>query len=315
MDYLANLIFSINVVMPIMSVMGVGYVVRRLDIIGDKTVSQCNNLAFKVFLPALLFNNVRRTTVDEITNPSLFLFVLVAVLLSFLVVTLVIMALEKDNRKRAVMIQGICRSNYALFGLPLISLLKPGEDLAIASLLVAVVIPVYNILSVVVFSVFCAKKFNVKDMLLSIVKNPLIIATALGGVLMFADITLPPLLDNSFEYLGVIASPFALFMLGARFSFNEAKTLGRQLVITCLGRLVILPTVIMTVAIALGFRSMELACLMVLFYAPTAASSYVMAQAMGGDGDLASSVVVVTTLFCILSMFVVIFIYNGLGLI
>ncbi len=315
MDYLGNFIFSANVVIPLMSVVIIGYIVRQLNIIDDKTVSQCNSLTFKVFLPILLLNNVRNTSLDSITSPGLFVMVTMTIVLSFFVVTFIVMAIERDNRKRSVMIQGICRSNYALFGLPLINLLQPDSDLALASLLVAIVIPLYNILSVIVFSIFGHKKPEIKKVIISIATNPLIIGTFIGGILLFANIELPTMIDSSINSIAVIASPFALFMLGARFDLKQIGRIGKQLVAICLGRLIVLPTIIIMIAIALGFRDMELTCIMVIFCAPTAASSYVMAETMGGDGDLAAATVVSTTLFSIFTMFVVIFALNSLGFI
>ncbi len=310
-----NLIFSANVVIPLLAVMLAGYIARKLNIIGDKAVSECNSLVFKMFLPIHLFNSTRNATADEISNIGFFIFVIVFIVLFFILSTITIIPLEKDNRKRGVMVQGICRSNYAMFGLPMITLLLPQADLSLASVLVAVVIPTYNVLSVIVLTYFGSKKADIRSIVIAIIKNPLIIATAIGVTIMQLDFTLPKILDTSFINIGSIATPFALFMLGAKFDFSELKRIGRQLWIVCFGRLIIIPLIVMSVAVLFGYRATELACVMVVFASPTAASSYVMAEKMGGDGDLASSIVVFTNAISIITMFLIIYTIKTLGFI
>ncbi len=306
-----NFLFSANVVVPLMAVMFIGYVTKRIKIINDTTVSECNTLAFKVFLPILLFNNARNAAAGTISDVGIFVFIGTTIFLSFLLVPFVIVLIEKDNKKRGVMVQGICRSNYALFGVPLVTLLMPNSDLALVSVLIAVVIPLYNIISVIILTYFGYKKPDIKSMVIAVIKNPLIIATVAGILLMVLNIKLPTMVDTTLLNIGVVASPFALFMLGARFDFSQIKRIGRQLWIVCAGRLVVLPIIIMTAAIAIGYRSVELAAVMAIFCSPTAASSYVMAEKMGGDGDLASSIVVFTSLISILTMFITIFFLNS----
>ncbi len=298
-----NIIFSANVVMPLMIVMLVGFFSRRINIIDDRTSSQCNSLAFKVFLPILLFNNARNATMESVTSWEIFVFVAVMITIIFAIVIFIIVKIEKDNAKRGVMIQGICRSNYALFGIKLVELLFPNENLSIASMLIVVVIPIFNIYSVAVLTYFGAKKANFKNILIGIVKNPLIIATLSGVAVMFAGIEFPFIIDKSLLNLGDIASTFALFMLGAGFDFKQITRVKKQLALVCVSRLVIVPAIVLSIAVLLGFRSIELACLMVVFASPTAASSYTMAEKMGGDKDLASSVVVFTSILSIVSIF------------
>ena len=66
-------------------------------------------------------------------------------------------------------------------------------------------------------------------------------------------------------------------------------------------------------AIALGFRDQALATLLIMFGAPTTATSYVMAKNMGADDVLTSSAVVTTTLLSAFSITFWIFLFRSLG--
>lgn len=310
-----NIIFSANVVLPLLILMVVGYFARSRKWIDKKNVSQCNALVFKAFLPVLLFNNVRASSIDDLSAVKLFTFVLIATVSVFILATLFVVCIEKENKKRGVMIQGIARSNYALFGIPLVTMLFPGEDVAVASILIAIVIPVFNIASVAVLTYFGAKNASVKNILLAIVKNPLIIGTFLGIILLSLDVSFPTAIESALTSIGSIATPFALFLLGASFEFKKIKHKIKEIIISVVGRLVVVPLVVLTIAVLLGFRDMELACIMVIVGSPTAVSSFTMAETMGGDAELASAIVVFTSTFCIITMFIAILIMKSFALI
>lgn len=311
---MSNIIFSANVVLPLLVLMAVGYFIRLKSLLDIKAISQCNTLVFKLFLPVLLFNNVRSSSIGELGGIGLFLFVIVFIILSFIIATVVIMMIEKDNAKRGVMIQGIARSNYALFGIPLVGLLFPDGNLAIASILVALVIPMFNILSVVVLTCFGSKNTDIKSILLSIVKNPLIIGTFLGIICLLIQIEFPQFIEQSLTNVGSVATPFSLMMLGAGFEFQSVGTQIKRIGIVVLGKLVIVPAIILTIAVFMGFSGIELACLLVIFASPTAVSSFTMAKTMGGDSELAASIVVFTSTLCIFTMFLAIFVLKSLQL-
>ncbi len=71
----------------------------------------------------------------------------------------------------------------------------------------------------------------------------------------------------------------------------------------------------MPISIWLGFRDVELLGLMLIFASPTAISSFTMAQKMDADSDLAAQIVVFTSAFCILTVFLWIFLLKQFSLI
>ncbi len=310
-----NIIFSANVVLPLLLLMVVGYGVRQLNWISAQETSTFNSLVFTVFLPALLFNNVRSSSLSSLTNVSLFVFVIVGSLASFGVASLIVPLIEQDNPRRGVMIQGIARTNYSIFGIPLLTMLMPGADIGIASILVAVVIPIYNVCSVIVLTCYGSKSANMKSILLGIAKNPLILATFSGMIFMFQGWTLPTALDQAMINLGTVATPLALFLLGASFDFKKIQAVWKQTAITVTGRLVIIPAIALTMGALMGFRGVDLACIMIVFSSPTAVSSYTMAEKMGGDAPLASAVVLFTSSLCIFTLFLIILILRTLAFI
>ena len=89
----------------------------------------------------------------------------------------------------------------------------------------------------------------------------------------------------------------------------------RNLVICVLGRLVVAPLIFVTGGALLGFRGIELATLLVMLAAPTAVSSFTMAQQMDSNGELAAEAVVMTSALSCVTLFLWIFVFKQLGLI
>ena len=122
--YMENFILSINVVLPLFITMALGYFFKSIKLFDDHTVKQMNNLVFKSFLPILLFYNIYKTDLSMGFRPKLMIFAMLSIVSIFLVLCIIIPKIEKDNRRKGVLMQAIFRSNFVLFGLPVtISLL------------------------------------------------------------------------------------------------------------------------------------------------------------------------------------------------
>lgn len=298
------LLFSANCVLPILLLMAAGYLLRRLRIVSDDFVMQANRFCFQVTLPVQLFCNIYRQQ-SEAGGGRLIGFAVVAVLAVAGLLCLLVPRVERDRRACASMIQGIFRGNFLLFGLPLALNMFGQEGVMPTALLLPVAIPLYNVLAVVILTHFGGggKGLAIKPMLMGIIRNPLILASLLGILVSFMPFSFPEFLSAALDDIGATATPLALMMLGAQFDFGKLKGNLKKALACTVVRLLLVPMVVVTLAVILGFRGPELGAIFILFCAPTAVSSYVMAQNMGADGDLAGQLVVMTTVFSGVTLF------------
>ena len=197
---------------------------------------------------------------------------------------------EKNPKKRGVLVQGIFRSNFALFGVPVAVSLFGQENSGVASILTVVVIPMFNMLSVVALEVFRGGKPNARRMLLGIAKNPLILATLTGLVFLLLDLSLPQVIVDALDDISQVATPLSLVVLGGSFEFSKLRGSLREMTVGILGRLVLVPAVFLPLFAFLGFRGAEMGAALVMLASPTAVSSFPMAIEMDADGTLAGSV-------------------------
>ena len=311
-----SLKLSFEAVMPIFILMALGYVIKKTKLADKKSINVINKVIFNIFLPVLLFYNIYNTKTAEIFDVKLIIFTVIAVLVIFVLGYFAVLLLTKDNRKRGVMWQGFFRANYAILGIPLVEYICRGNSKGLASLMVAVVIPVFNILAVIALEKFRGDggKQSVLKLLKGIVTNPLIVGSVLGIIAFVLKIKLPFVVEKAVKDVSSVATPLSIVVLGAVFEFSDIKGCLRENVIVVLARLVIVPLVVIPVAVWCGFTGEALACILVIFGAPVAVSSFAMAQQMDGDETLAVQVIATSSAFCLLTLFLWIFALNFLGL-
>lgn len=316
-----NLILSAKVVLPLFLLMALGYILKRIKLMDDVVTKKMNTLVFKVFLPALIISNVYNSEISEVFDARLLIYSISCVVLSFLVLMVIIPLFIKENRKRGVIIQGIFRSNFVIFGVPVCLSLYNGDIPGKVAVLIAIIVPIFNFLAVIALEAFRSESKNapisskIKEITKGILSNPLIISSAIGLLILFSGIKLPSVLEESLGDVAGIATPLALIVLGASMNFGKISNNVKYLVITLLGKLIVLPAIFLFAAVLMGFRSVDLAILLTLFASPTAVSSFTMAQQMDADDELAGQIVVFGTTLCLFTVFLWLFILKQSALI
>ena len=308
-----NFILSMNVVLPLFLTIVFGYFIRRINLVDDYTLKKVNNLIFKTFLPMLLFFNIYNIDIEGALNIKLMIFAPASIIITCIAAGIIIPLIEKDNRKRGVLIQGIFRSNFVLFGLPIAMSLFGDDNVGVTSILIAIIVPMFNFLAVIVLQIFKGGKLDFKNIIKGIITNPLIIASLIGIVMLVLKIKLPTFLEKTISDMSKIATPLALVVLGGSLKIERISNNIKQLIIGITGRLIIVPLIFVPIGICLGFRDVELATIMIMLSAPVAVSSFTMAEQMDGDGDLAAQLVVFTSMFSVITIFIYIFIMKQLG--
>lgn len=256
---------SANAVLPMCLVMALGYGTRRLGWIRREEISAINKIAFRIFLPCLLYYNVYCSDLSGSFDPLLMAYAVGGVLLTFGLSLGYTLLTEKLPERRGVMIQGMFRSNYVIMGIPVATALLGADQLGTVSILIAVVVPLFNMLSVVVLEVFRGQKPKPLHILGQIAKNPLVIGSVLGILTLAAGIRLPHILEQTIQNISAIASPLQLFLLGAFFQFSGLKTYRRELMTVSAAKLIVAPGLFLGLGALLGFRGVAFVSLIGVF--------------------------------------------------
>ena len=321
-----SFIFATNATLPIVIVVLIGYFIKRMGLFKPDAAKVVNNIVFRVLLPAMLFLNIYK--IDDLGSIRLgyvWYVVGITVLLFFIFLPIVKLIFKQKNQ-RGVILQSVFRSNYALIGIPLATSLCGDEGAAIASLLSAFTIPVFNILSVISLCIFSDEcKPDFKKILINIAKNPLICGVMAGlaalGVraifvrcgIEFRLTEITPVF-SALTYLSNAATPMALLALGAQFEFSAVAALKKQIGFVIAFRSVLIPSIVLAAAYFMGvFNGAHFATFVAAFTTPVAVSIVPMAQEMGADHALAGQLVVWTTVISAVVIFLASFVLKALG--
>lgn len=310
--HMSNLFLAFSVVFPLFFMMSLGYLLKLTHVLNERFLKELNQFCFRIFLPFILFDNIYKSNFHAVFSLKLVVFAIISTLALFLILLFIIPLFERSDQKRSVIIQGIFRSNFILFGIPITTSLYGGQNVATTALLIAFLIPLFNLLSVVVLHHFSKRKIKPIIILKNIITNPLIIASIVGFCFVLTGIRLPVLVATSVSSIAQVATPLALITLGGSFQFRALTRSIFPLVWTVIGKLMILPLIFIPLSIVFGFKHVELTALVALFASPTAVSTYTMAQQADADDTLAGQIVVLSSLLSILSLFLIITILKAL---
>ena len=322
-----NLAISVNAVLPLIICMAAGYLFRRTKLVDEGFCRKCNTFCFKTFLPLMIFMNVYNSDLESAVQPGAFLFAAAAVLVIFAAAFLIIPRIVKKGSvdsagspvsaasRQAVLIQCIFRSNFVIFGYQVVANVYGAGQAAVASVMAAIVVPLYNVLAVITLEYFTNSKNGLRPVILGIIKNPLIIGAVAALLFKLSGLTLPAPLHTGLSDMAGMATPLALVVLGGTFHFDALRRNAGALAIGTLGKIVVAPLVMVPIAAAFGFRDANLLSLVIVFASPAAVNSYTMAAAYGHDPELAGQLVVVTSVLSMVLVFGWIFLLRMLGLI
>ena len=322
-----NLAISVNAVLPLIICMAAGYLFRRTKLVDEGFCRKCNTFCFKTFLPLMIFMNVYNSDLESAVQPGAFLFAAAAVLVIFAAAFLIIPRIVRKGSvdsagspvsaasRQAVLIQCIFRSNFVIFGYQVVANVYGAGEAAVASVMAAIVVPLYNVLAVITLEYFTNSKNGLRPVILGIIKNPLIIGAVAALLFKLSGLTLPAPFYTGLSDMAGMATPLALVVLGGTFHFDALRRNAGALAIGTLGKIVVSPLVMVPIAAAFGFRDANLLSLVIVFASPAAVNSYTMAAAYGHDPELAGQLVVVTSVLSMVSVFGWIFLLRTLGLI
>lgn len=306
---------AFNAVMPITFLVVFGYYLKQKDYLDKNTISKLNKICFKVFLPVLTFNNITKANIKEIFDIKLLSYAVISIVFTVIALNFIVNLFEKDKKKQGSIIQGIYRSNFVILGLPLTNHIAGTSGSAITSILIMVVIPVFNILAVIILATHSGKNKNIRQVFADILKNPLIIASVMAIVFSVLDLKLPTFADKIIADISKLGGVLPMIVLGGMLDLSQIYSNFLNIIISVLGKLILVPIVFIPIAILIGFRDEKMISLIALYCSPTAVSSAIMAGQMGCDEELAAQIVIFTTVFSCLTIFCWVFLLSYLNFI
>jgi predicted permease len=289
-------------VLPLFALILLGVILRRNTMIDEAFVSTSSKLVFRIALPVMVF---RRLSQVESVPTELFTGIALFAGVTVLVVLLLWIVLHRlPGPVSSATIQGAFRSNIAIVGLAVIEIAYGPAALAYGAVVLATIMPLYNLLAVMVLS--NGTRQDGESALVrvgkSLIRNPLIWAVVVGLGFALTTWNLPAAADRTLEYVSRLTLPLALIGIGASLDFSSLMHRSGLWTLASVVKLAAVPGLVLAGGLLLGIDQEALRVLVLTAACPTAVASFPMARAMGADSRLAGEIISATTLASIVTM-------------
>ncbi|MCC8344521.1 AEC family transporter [Pseudomonas stutzeri] len=293
---------------PLFALIVAGYFLRLRAFPSEEFWPGAERINYFVLFPALLFSSLATAPLDNPALPQLAGAVMLGLGLAW-VGLLIAKRLRRWSAGRfGAITQGVLRFNTYL-GLAAVGSLFGKEGLALAALMLALMVPTVNVMSV--WALTAERGVSARGLLLPIAKNPLILACLTGALVNLSGLGLPGGTDRLLGLLAAASLPLGLLCVGAALKPQELGGEIPALGWNCAVRLLAVPLLAYGVAVVLGLPAMETTILVLFFALPTAPTAYVLTRQLGGDSHLMAGIITLQTLLAAASLPLVLTLLNG----
>lgn len=295
------IIFAITIVLPNLFLMGLGFFMQKRGEASQGFIDQASSFVFNYCLPCLLFFSVVDSDVDYAKQITLIAAGIIVTFILFIGAEIYANYFVSKPADQGVFVQGVFRSNMAIIGLATVANAYGERGLSIGAVYMGVVTIVFNILAVITLSRVSKSvddTWGSRSLMIGkkLFTNPLILA--LLAAFAYKALMLPPLtgvIHKTGDLLAAVALPLALICAGASIDLRSMLHPSGLSMQASIGRIVIAPLVAIMVGLGFGLSGVHMGVLFLMVASPTAAASYVMAKAMGGNDVLAANILAFTT--------------------
>lgn len=299
---------------PIFLVIALGAFIRRIGFPGDEFWPVLDRVTYFVLFPALLLHTLVAADLSDMPVPAM----AAALFAGLITMAGVVAALRpvllgpmgQTGAAYTSVFQGAARWNsfvaiaaaFSLFG---------EEGLALAAVGIAVLVPTVNVLSVVVLTRNAgAAPASAMAILRLLVRNPLVIACALGIFLNASGIGLWAPLLTTVDIVGRAALALGLLAVGAGLDLGSFAVQRGVIVLTTALRLLAMPLFMAGWCWVFGVDGVARMVAILCGAVPGATSSYVLARQLGGDATLMASLITASTLAAVVTMPAVVWVFG-----
>ena len=293
----------VQALVPVFVLILIGYLFRRFQFPGDGFWLQAERFSYYVLFPAMLIFKLGQARVPV----SAYSDVILLVLAMLTAMTLALVAAQWFFRWPGPVFssvyQGGIRFN-SFVAIATAGMLLGDDGLSTMAIVIAVKIPLINLLCILMFSVVVGQRGAVgwRPVARAIITNPLIIGSIIGALWGYFRIGFHPLLAGVLEPLSDLALPLGLMTVGAGLQLKALRGTSLPFLVSSGLKLIGFPLMTAALALALGLSGTLVQASILLATLPTATSSYILARQLGGDAPLMAAIVSGQTLLAVITI-------------
>lgn len=292
-----NLVFSLNVTIPIFLLMIVGYYLNKINIIDEEFANKINKFITLVGIPVQVFKDLSVSDFSSVWDTKYVFYCFGVTFLSILILFLVSkMLINKEIRGEFIQVG--YRSSASLLGYAFVQNIY-GKVGGPTSLMIIGAVPLYNIAAVIFLTKDDEKRFDKEiffKTLKGILTNTIIIGIILGMIWSILKIPQPVIIRKTLVSFSSIVTPMGLMALGASLKFGDLLSEINIMLLASIFKLVIFVILFIPLGVYLGFRDEKLVAALLMLGGASTVACFSMAKTMGYKGVLSSGVIMFTTI-------------------
>ena len=289
----------------LLALLFVGAGLRFSGVLDEARTQRLNALAYYVALPALIFVSTYDQAVGELLTADLFVGLLSVLFATAAIAWLLHRRQERRGRQSVAIIQSY-HSNLGYLGLPLVAATFDDHVTAIASVVLGVVSLTQVPLTIVVLTAINEAEASIREELRRLARNPVLATLVLGLTVGSLGLSVPGPLTAGLDVLGALALPIALLCVGASVQIDLPNVDVGATGAVVATKIAVMPALAWAIFSVLSVGAATFTAVIVMLGMPTAVSTYVFANELGGDEEFASLNVFLTTLASVGTLLVLI---------
>ncbi|MDU1042872.1 AEC family transporter [Peptoniphilus rhinitidis] len=300
-----NLLMGFNIVSPVFLVLLLGYFAKQRGHIDDNFVDKGTWIVFYLALPFKLFYDIKNARIESL-HPKYVLYILLGVIFVIFLSLIIGKVIGiKDKRKLSAFVHCAYRSNFVYVGFPILDILYNGTpSMEHMIVIVSFGLTLYNISAIILLTYYSEseeKRISFLDIIVKIIKNPMIIGVVFGALFNFLHIPVYSGVDKAIEMVSKISTPMSLILIGASLNFESSKSDFKLMFLSAFIKTVLAPLILIPTGKWLGFTNMELGIAYVFWATPCAANCFIFTRQMNSDYEFASKIITLSFIMSIVT--------------
>ncbi|MFV0480550.1 MAG: AEC family transporter [Campylobacteraceae bacterium] len=295
-----------NSLFPIFALIITGYVLKIIKFPNETFWAGADRITYYLFFPCMLIYSLAMADFRSVDNAFLMVGIVVLAIFSIAIILVILQWFCKfDVREFTSLFQGSTRFNtYVLVGV--VNAFYGSEGILLSIFIITFLVPVVNFLCVGMFVFYLKEgKVSYKNLLISLITNPMILSCIIGGILNFSGLRLPTLIAPIIQTLSEPAIPLGLLSVGVGLTFKSFKTKKLTFWLAIFFKLMLLPSLMFGYTAFFDIDGMMRGVMVLYTAVPTAVASYILARQMGGDLSLMSAIITAQTIFAFATLSVI----------
>ena len=284
---------------PSIALIASGYVFQQRRFFATEFWNGAEKLNYYVFFPALLFSSLALAQADW-QHLSDVIWTMLSVIA---VVMLLMYGLQAKRHilpaRFGVYVQSAVRFNTYI-GLTIVAALAASNESQMLAVMLAVCIPLVNVISII--ALLPKEQLRLGNVLISVLKNPLVSSCVVGIAVNVLDIPLWLGLQQLLKLLATCSLTMGLLCVGAALQFTQVKNKLSLVLMNSVWRLLCIPMLAWGMCVLFGLNEVATQVLVIFFGLPTASASYILTKVLKGDAPLMASIISMQTLLSMVTL-------------